>query len=332
MKSIFTNIQSHVNWKKTEPEENMFTSVMSAVLEKVPGFNKMLLGKVLKRKVSKEYGVLTQEHRTDSGIIPDITLVSEDGQDTILIENKLQDVLKKAQLNKYTKHIAKTLTKTRLVVISYYDQEVLDGKYNDVIRLKWWEVYEMVKKCLNKEGSKTKEYLLKEFLNYMEDNNMMPFSGLKPADINAVAISKIIYYFVSSINEAIKGDKEVKRVKRFSAVGDAEDIAGIFTGMKIKKKYTVYLSLYFMEKEVRFYITVWGADGKHIKLKKAFTNVSIGSKKITFKGNEEVSARCYESYMKLTQLVSLKDKDGQVQKEKFIKSIREIVETLKKSL
>ena len=216
MKSLFSRIQSHVNWKDTKPAENMFTSVMTAVLEYVPKFKLMLIEKILKRVVLKGYRISIQE-KLSIGIIPDIMLVSEDGKTEILIENKLESSLDVSQVKNYIKYINKNKTvAVKLVVISYYGEDVLlEKKYKkmNIRSLKWVEIYRMAHRCLEYETNRDKRFLLSEFQKYMEGKGMADFKGLNRRDLNTNSISKVILLFTYSVNEATK-KKQNKKSKK----------------------------------------------------------------------------------------------------------------------
>ena len=331
MGSLFTSIQSHVNWTKAEPEENMFTSVLSAVLDRVGSFRDEFLSVVLHEKPTKGYRVLTQE-QLPAGIISDIMLVPKNVGTSVIIENKLRDVLRKEQLNNYMRYIKENRTQEiKLVVISYYGEELLerdDPQYKGVLNLRWWEIYEMVKRVSPTEVDEGQKYILSEFLKYMEVKNMAPFSGLRKEELTAGSTAKIIHLFISSISEATKG----MRSKNTSiAFDDGEESAGIYTGLRVKGK-EVYFDIMF-SKKVQFAVSVWdNGIEKNNKLKKAFVPARIFGKSIMFNVDLETERRNYFCYTNLSNLVDLSEQNGQAQKEKFIKNIKEIIKILERVL
>ncbi len=102
----------------------------------------------------------------------------------ILIESKVQTELIKRQLINHLKFETEKDLILLVITNRKSDEKTIEGIGDERIKFTTWEdIYEVFEKIKTKKGSKD-EFVLKEFLKYLELINMKPFTGFTKEDFD----------------------------------------------------------------------------------------------------------------------------------------------------
>ncbi len=201
---------------KITPEENFFTEVFVAVLNR----NEGLLSEFLRRflNYSEQYDSVRIESQVsftrlpehDMGSRPDVVIQifteEADVYDVVFIESKLGSSEGKNQLSRYADHLVEDFGGSRqrhlVYITSYFDPKespmgVSDGRVK-FAQIRWNQFYRLLKDF-------RQDALVDEMALFMEENGMAEETQLLPGDLFAMtAFSRLTDFMMNSLDGEVR--------------------------------------------------------------------------------------------------------------------------------
>jgi len=239
MTNIFVGLTKYSETPQTTQKENQFTEALAYILSR----DKILLNRFLKYcfniqiskpiiKTQASYNLENRKQRPDMEIRGDDTL--------IFIENKVNSGLNTRQIEKYLAILKNNdVKKYKLMILTKNVEDNISRtiRNNHIIQKRWMDLYGLFQKYLSHNKSKV-QFLLEDFLEFMERENMKPFETLKKDELDSW---KKFNNLVSKFESLFEGLRDELKKRKYEVKPNINknpgDINIHFRPKKCSKKY-----------------------------------------------------------------------------------------------
>lgn len=189
--------------RHAEYNEDRLTQIFTALFNKSSGFRQIAC-EFLEIKDEDNLKAETQPYYKTGKDVGRLDIrIKRNNRIIMIIENKINALLTKKQLDKYDNNLRGIRACPRAVITKWYP-DIDCGKWK---KYRWSEFYEC---CINKSNnlSKTDSFLLDEFLKYLEELGMKKVSIISKKKLRDVA--DVLYHIRSEAKPMVSlGNKQV---------------------------------------------------------------------------------------------------------------------------
>lgn len=207
-------------------EEEFFSASLAILLAEIPELTSFLIKTLLKKTDVESLEVILEDTISNGRI--DIALKSPHLE--VYIENKVSSGLGELQLERYYNHLQNIDNETKLILLTrdYIEDESI-GKYVDKY-IRWYEIYSKIENFKDsisdyvEVGKDKKIYLLKQFLQFLKDENM----SIEKVSWEYSEGVKSFLNLLNMIQSELDQLKKEKAINSYGVIKIGTDYAGIY--------------------------------------------------------------------------------------------------------